>query len=215
MLVGSLLVASFVIFGALYLAPGSALAALSGGRALPAASVAILDQRYHLNDPFLAQYGYWLDGVVHGNLGISITLRENVSTLIGNRIWTTAGPGAVREPDHLRRRHRARRRRGPAARLAGHLDAGHHRGDGGDPLVRRLDRADHGVRGQARLVPRARRRAPAAGSSATCGRSPCPRSRSRSARWRSSPGSPGRRSARKPNGSMCRPRSAAASRCGR
>ena len=91
MLVGSLLVASFVIFGALYLAPGSALAALSGGRALPAASVALLNQRYHLNDPFLTQYGYWLDGVVHGNLGISITLRENVSTLIGNRIWTTAG----------------------------------------------------------------------------------------------------------------------------
>jgi peptide/nickel transport system permease protein len=91
MLVGSLLVASFVIFAALYLAPGSALAALSGGRALPASSVAVLDQRYHLNAPFLAQYGYWLDGVVHGNLGISITLRENVSTLIGNRIWTTAG----------------------------------------------------------------------------------------------------------------------------
>ncbi len=91
MLAGSLLVASFVIFGALYLAPGSALAALSGGRALPAASVAILDQRYHLNDPFFTQYWYWLDGVVHGNLGISITLRENVSTLIGNRIWTTAG----------------------------------------------------------------------------------------------------------------------------
>jgi peptide/nickel transport system permease protein len=91
MLIGSLLVASFVIFGALYLAPGSALAALSGGRALPAASVAILNQRYHLNDPFFAQYWYWLDGAVHGNLGISITLRENVSTLIGNRIWTTAG----------------------------------------------------------------------------------------------------------------------------
>ncbi len=91
MLVGSLLVASFVIFGALYLAPGSALAALSGGRALPPASVAVLNQRYHLNDPFLLQYWYWLDGVVHGNLGISITLRENVSTLIGNRIWTTAG----------------------------------------------------------------------------------------------------------------------------
>jgi len=91
MLAGSLLVASFVIFGALYLAPGSALAALSGGRALPAASVAILNQRYHLNAPFLAQYWYWLENAVHGNLGISITLRENVSTLIGNRIWTTAG----------------------------------------------------------------------------------------------------------------------------
>ena len=91
MLIGSLLVASFAIFGALYLAPGSALAALSGGRALPPASVAILDQRYHLNAPFFVQYWYWLDNALHGNLGISIALRENVSTLIGSRIWTTAG----------------------------------------------------------------------------------------------------------------------------
>ena len=73
MLIGSLLVASFAIFGALYLAPGSALAALSGGRALPPASVAILDQRYHLNAPFFVQYWYWLDNALHGNLGVSIT----------------------------------------------------------------------------------------------------------------------------------------------
>jgi len=91
MLVASLLVASFVIFASLYLAPGSPLAALSGGRALPPASVHVLEQRYHLNAPFLAQYWYWLDNALHGNLGISITLRENVSTLIGSRIWTTAG----------------------------------------------------------------------------------------------------------------------------
>ena len=29
--------------------------------------------------------------MLHGNLGVSITLRENVSTLIASRIWTTAG----------------------------------------------------------------------------------------------------------------------------
>jgi peptide/nickel transport system permease protein len=91
MLAGTLLVASFVIFGSLYVAPGSPLAALSGGRALPPASVAVLEQRYHLNAPFLAQYWYWLDNALHGNLGVSITLRENVSTLIASRIWTTAG----------------------------------------------------------------------------------------------------------------------------
>ena len=28
---------------------------------------------------------------MHGNLGVSIILRENVSTLIASRIWTTAG----------------------------------------------------------------------------------------------------------------------------
>ena len=91
MLVASLLVASFVIFAALYAAPGNPISALSGGRSLPASAVAVLEQRYHLNDPFFAQYWYWLSGALHGNLGISITLRENVSTLIASRIWTTAG----------------------------------------------------------------------------------------------------------------------------
>ena len=91
MLVASLLVASFVIFAALYLAPGNPIAALSGGRPLPPGSVHVLEQRYHLDEPFLAQYWYWLDNALHGNLGISITLQENVSTLIASRIWTTAG----------------------------------------------------------------------------------------------------------------------------
>ena len=53
MLVASLLIASFVIFGALYLAPGNPITALSGGRALPPASLHVLEQRYHLNQPFL------------------------------------------------------------------------------------------------------------------------------------------------------------------
>src|SRR5580692_218249 len=91
MLPASLLVASFVIFAALFLAPGTPLAALSGGQPLPPGSVQVLEQRYHLNESFLAQYWYWLDNALHGNLGISITLRENVSTLIASRIWTTAG----------------------------------------------------------------------------------------------------------------------------
>jgi peptide/nickel transport system permease protein len=91
MLVASLLVASFVIFGALYLAPGNPIAALSGGRSLPPSSLRVLEARYHLNQPFLAQYWYWLDNALHGNLGISILLRENVSTLIASRVWTTAG----------------------------------------------------------------------------------------------------------------------------
>jgi peptide/nickel transport system permease protein len=91
MLLASLLIASFVIFGALYLAPGNPLSALTGGRALPAASMHVLEQRYHLNQPFLAQYWYWLDNALHGNLGLSISLQENVSSVIAARIWTTGG----------------------------------------------------------------------------------------------------------------------------
>jgi peptide/nickel transport system permease protein len=91
MLLASLLIASFVIFGSLYLAPGNPIAALSGGRSLPPSSLRVLEARYHLNQPFLTQYWYWLSNALHGNLGISITLRENVSSLIASRVWTTAG----------------------------------------------------------------------------------------------------------------------------
>jgi peptide/nickel transport system permease protein len=91
MLLASLLIASFVIFSAVYLAPGNPLAALSGGRSLPPSSLHALQARYHLDAPFLAQYWYWLDNVLHGNFGLSITLRENVSSIIASRMWTTAG----------------------------------------------------------------------------------------------------------------------------
>jgi peptide/nickel transport system permease protein len=91
MLLVSLLVASFIIFGSMYLAPGSALSALTGGRALPAGSVAALEQQYRLNQPFFAQYWYWLTDALHGNLGASIEWRENVTTLMGGLAWTTAG----------------------------------------------------------------------------------------------------------------------------
>jgi peptide/nickel transport system permease protein len=91
MLIVSLLVASFVIFAAIYLAPGNPMAALSGGRSIPPDSLRVLEARYHLDQPFLVQYWYWLSNALHGNLGISITLRENVSDLIASRISTTAG----------------------------------------------------------------------------------------------------------------------------
>jgi peptide/nickel transport system permease protein len=90
MLIASLLVASFLIFASVHLAPGSPLSVLTGGRALPPAAMAVLSQRYHLNAPFLAQYWYWLDGALHGNLGTSIEWKENVTTLMGAVAGTTA-----------------------------------------------------------------------------------------------------------------------------
>jgi len=90
MLVATLLVSSFVIYGSLYLAPGSPIATLSGGRSLPPDAILLLKQRYHLNDPFLVRYWDWLTSALHGDFGLSIALREDVSTLIRERIWTTA-----------------------------------------------------------------------------------------------------------------------------
>ena len=55
MLIVSLLVASFVIFAAIYLAPGNPIAALTGGRSIPPESLHVLEIRYHLDQPFLVQ----------------------------------------------------------------------------------------------------------------------------------------------------------------
>jgi peptide/nickel transport system permease protein len=120
--------------------------------------VQVLEQRYHLNEPFLAQYWYWLGNALHGNLGISVTLRENVSTLIASRIWTTAGlvlyASLIIVVVGVCPRDRVR----SPARGAHHQHAGGDRGLGGCPRLRRRDRADPAVRGEAQLVPRARER---------------------------------------------------------
>jgi peptide/nickel transport system permease protein len=89
-LIATLLVASFVIYGSLYLAPGSPIATLTGSRTPPPDVTATLNARYHLNDPFLTRYTLWLKGVVSGDLGLSIPLQENVTTLIRQRASVTA-----------------------------------------------------------------------------------------------------------------------------
>ena len=88
-LVATLLVSSVVIFSALYVAPGNPIATLSGGRSLSKESVAILEKRFHLDQPFFVRYVNWLWGVLHGDLGISIKLRQEVSSLISARMSTT------------------------------------------------------------------------------------------------------------------------------
>ena len=90
MLVATLLVASFAVYGALDLAPGSPIAALTGGRTPSPEVLAELNARYHLDDPFLVRYWNWLTSALTGDLGESIPLRESVSTLIGQRIGVTA-----------------------------------------------------------------------------------------------------------------------------
>jgi len=86
----TLLVASGLIFAASALAPGSSLAALSGGRSLPEASKRVLEKRFNLNDPYPVRYVKWLANAVHGDFGISIGQRTDVSTLISQRIGITA-----------------------------------------------------------------------------------------------------------------------------
>lgn len=89
MLVATMLVASFAVYGAMYLAPGSPIATLTGGRAPSPEVVAQLNKTYHLDEPFLIRYWHWLVAALHGDLGRSIPLHEDVSTLISQRFGVT------------------------------------------------------------------------------------------------------------------------------
>ncbi|MFF4582414.1 ABC transporter permease [Streptomyces sp. NPDC001373] len=85
----TLLVASFVVFGALYLAPGNPASFLLAGRSASPEALAAVNARYHLDDPFLVRYLRWLGDVLHGDFGRSITYRTDVSRLLADRLPTT------------------------------------------------------------------------------------------------------------------------------
>ena len=153
MLIVALLVSSFVIFSALYVAPGNPIATLSGGRTLPPEAVTVLEHRYHLDQPFFVRYWEYLKGVLHGDLGYSIIHREDVSTLVAARIGTTlelvlyasvliivigVGLGLLG---------------GLRPGVDRHRRGGHIHDLGRDPVVRGGDRAGQRVRGQPGLVP--------------------------------------------------------------
>jgi peptide/nickel transport system permease protein len=85
-----LLLSSAIIYGSMFLAPGSADAVLFGNHTvLPAVRQAV-DAQYHLNQPFLVQYWDWLTGAIHGNFGLSLALRTPVSQRL-----TAAAPTTI------------------------------------------------------------------------------------------------------------------------
>ncbi|MFB7028107.1 MULTISPECIES: ABC transporter permease [unclassified Streptomyces] len=85
----TLLAASFVVFGAMYLAPGSPASFLLSGRSASPEALAAINAQYHLDDPFLVRYLHWLGDVVQGDFGRSLTYRTDVSRLLADRLPTT------------------------------------------------------------------------------------------------------------------------------
>lgn len=83
-----LLGATFIIYALTFLMPGDPISALTGERPLPEATVAQIRQAYHLDDPFLVQYGNYMLGVFQGNFGIDFFGRP-VLDLILERLPVT------------------------------------------------------------------------------------------------------------------------------
>ncbi len=87
-LVATLLVASFLVFAALYVAPGDPATLLAGSRAKPEVIEQIRIQN-NLDKPLLTRYGMWLKDLMHGDLGRSFIHRQDVTKLLAPRAVTT------------------------------------------------------------------------------------------------------------------------------
>ncbi|QIG46292.1 ABC transporter permease [Nordella sp. HKS 07] len=80
---------TFGVFALVKLAPGDPVRALIGSRPANAETIAAIREEFHLNDPFLIQYGKWLGQVIKGDLGRSITGNRPVARMIGDRLGLT------------------------------------------------------------------------------------------------------------------------------
>ena len=78
----TLLFVSMLIFGLQQLLPGDPAVILAGEERDPNV-VAYLHAKLHLDDPLPVRYGYWVGGVLRGDLGESVRTQQPVLEEIG------------------------------------------------------------------------------------------------------------------------------------
>ncbi|WP_374006853.1 ABC transporter permease [Delftia lacustris] len=89
MLAATLLGASAVVFGVLEVLPGNAAQTLMGPDAAPEAVQALAEQ-LGLDQPAWQRYLQWLQGLLHGDMGLSYAYSTPVSDLVLERLAVTA-----------------------------------------------------------------------------------------------------------------------------
>ncbi|HEX3300813.1 MAG TPA: ABC transporter permease [Actinomycetota bacterium] len=77
-----------IVFALVFLTPGDPVARLAGNKPLAPSTYNEIRTQYHLGQPFVVQYLYYLDGLVHGDLGATFTGRD-VSSIISERFPVT------------------------------------------------------------------------------------------------------------------------------
>ncbi|MBC7709636.1 MAG: ABC transporter permease [Rhizobacter sp.] len=87
-IVPTLLLVSMLIFGLQQLLPGDPAKILAGEEQDPTV-VAFLRAKLHLDEPLPVRYGYWVSGVVRGDLGESIRTQQPVLELIVQKLPVT------------------------------------------------------------------------------------------------------------------------------
>lgn len=79
---------TFLTFMIMNLLPGDAAQALLGAEGTPA-EVHALEVKLHLNEPFFERYWHWLTSAVTGNLGVSLSSGQPVSSILAQRLPIT------------------------------------------------------------------------------------------------------------------------------
>ena len=87
-MVPTLFLVSAMIFGLQQLLPGDPAIAMAGEERDPSV-IAYLRAKFHLDDPLPVRYGYWLGGVLHGDLGDSVRIQKPVTDLILEKLPVT------------------------------------------------------------------------------------------------------------------------------
>jgi peptide/nickel transport system permease protein len=87
-IVPTLFLVSVLIFGLQQLLPGDPAIAMAGEERDPSV-IAYLRAKFHLDDPLPVRYGYWLGGVLHGDLGDSVRIQKPVTELILEKLPVT------------------------------------------------------------------------------------------------------------------------------
>jgi peptide/nickel transport system permease protein len=93
-LVPTLFFVSIIIFALQHLLPGDP-ASVMAGEERDEAAIAELQRRYHLDQPIPVQYFYWIGGVLSGDLGESMRIRQPVLELVLQKLPVTAQLAAM------------------------------------------------------------------------------------------------------------------------
>jgi len=80
---------SLLVFLAVFALPGDPLGTLAGDAQLTDTVRRNLEERYHLNEPVLVQYGHYLANLFRGDFGVTIS-GESVGNILANACPITA-----------------------------------------------------------------------------------------------------------------------------
>lgn len=87
-LIPTILIVSILIFGLQQLLPGDPALVMAGEENDPVV-IAQIRAQYRLDQPVVVQYLYWIKGVVTGNLGESMRLKQPVTELVAQKLPVT------------------------------------------------------------------------------------------------------------------------------